>query len=264
MPRFAANLSTMFGEASFPDRFAAAAACGFRAVECQFPYAWPVREIADRLAASGLVQVLINTPPGDLSAGDRGFAALPGRREEFRAGFDRALEYADGLGCRAVHAMAGAAPEGADRAAMAACYADNLAWAADRAAARGVRVLIEPLNATDAPGYFLHSLADAREVVTAVGRENLAIQFDFYHLQMTGGNLAAALAETLPHVGHIQIAGVPGRHEPDNGEIAYPFLFRLIDSLGYDGWVGCEYRPAGETRDGLGWARDYGIAADGG
>ena len=254
----------MFGEVGFLDRFAAAAACGFRAVECQFPYAWPARAIAGRLADAGLAQVLINAPPGDLAAGDRGLAALPGRRDEFRAGFDRALEYAEAMRCGAVHAMAGVAPDGVDRAAMTACYVENLAWAADRAAACGARVLIEPLNAADAPGYFLHRLADAREITAAVGRANIAVQFDFYHLQMTGGNLAAAFTEMLPHVGHIQIAGVPGRHEPDNGEIAYPFLFRLIDSLGYDGWVGCEYRPAGATRDGLGWARDYGVAADGG
>lgn len=259
MPRFAANVSTMFGEVDFLDRFAAAADCGFRAVECQFPYAWPAREVARRLAASGLVQALINAPPGAPEAGDRGLAALPGRRGEFRAGFARALDYAGALDCPLVHAMAGVAPPGADRAAMTACFVDNLAWAAERAAAQGVRVLIEPLNACDAPGYFLGRLADAREILAAAGAPRLAIQCDLYHLQMTGGNLAATVAEFLPHIGHVQIAGVPGRHEPDNGEIAYPFLFDLLDSLGYEGWVGCEYTPAGATRDGLGWARGYGI-----
>lgn len=265
MPRFAANLSTLFGEADFLDRFRAAANCGFRGVECQFPYAWPAEAVAGRLRENGLEQVLINAPPGDLAAGDRGLAALPARRGEFRASIDRALACADALGCPRLHVMAGMAPEeGANRAAARACYVENLAWAAERAAARGVRVLIEPLNPRDAPGYFLTRLADAEEILAEAGHGNLAIQCDLYHLQMTGGNLAATLTGALPRIGHIQIAGVPGRHEPDNGEIAYPFLFNLIDSLGYDGWIGCEYTPAGATRDGLSWAFDYGIDGHGG
>ena len=264
MPRFAANVSTMFGEHAFLDRFRAAANCGFRGVECQFPYDWPVRAIGARLRDNGLEQALINAPPGDLAAGERGLAALPGRREAFRAAIDRGLEYAHALECPRMHVMAGVVPEGADRAAMRACFVDNVAWAAERAAPAGVRVLIEPINRHDAPGYFLHRLAEAEDVLAAVGHGNAAIQCDLYHLQISGGNLAATIAGAMPRIGHFQIAGVPGRHEPDTGEIAYPFLFSLIDSLGYDGWIGCEYTPSGATRDGLGWAFDYGIGGHGG
>ncbi len=259
MPRFAANLSTLFGERDFLDRFRAAADCGFHGVECQFPYQWPAAALADRLRDCGLTQVLINAPPGDLAAGDRGLAALPDRRDEFRATIDRGLAYAGALGCRLMHVMAGVVPSSMDRAATTACFVENLAWAAGRAAACGVRVLIEPLNPRDAPGYFLGRMAQAQEVLAAVGHENLAIQCDLYHLQITQGNLAATIVESLPQIGHFQIAGVPGRHEPDAGEVAWPFLFDLIDSLDYEGWIGCEYFPAAATRDGLAWAREYGI-----
>ncbi len=264
MPRFAANLSTMFGEHAFLDRFRAAANCGFRGVEFQFPYEWPAGAIAERLAGNGLEQVLLNAPPGDIAAGERGLAALPGRSADFRASIEQALDYAGQLPCSRLHVMAARADVEADRAAMTAVYVENLRWAAERAAADGVRILIEPINDRDAPGYFLNCMSEAAEILAAVDHDNLAIQCDLYHLQIMNGDLANTVTQALPQIAHFQIAGAPGRHEPDNGEINYPFLFNLLDSLGYDGWVGCEYVPAGATRDGLGWAFDYGIGGHGG
>jgi len=267
MPRFDANLSMLFTELAFLDRFQAAANCGFAGVEVLFPYDWPAGEIAERLLANGLTQVLINAPPGDLEAGERGLGAVPGRESEFRDGLARALDYAEALRCGQVHVMAGMlADDGAAaRARARSCFVGNLAWAAAAAAERGVRTLIEPLNTKrDAPGYFLATVAEARAVIEEVGSNNLLLQCDLYHAQIMTGNLAETIEANLPLIGHFQIAGVPGRHEPDSGEINYPFLFNLIDSLGYRGWVGCEYRPAGATADGLAWAFDYGISGHGG
>jgi len=267
MPRFAANLSMLYNEHAFVDRFAAAAADGFDAVEYLFPYAVPAADLAARLQQHGLVQALFNAPPGHFDAGERGLACLAERRDEFRRGFlDQALPYAAALGCRRVHVMAGLAPAGADRAALHACYLDNLAWAAQQAAPHGVHVLIEPINTRDIPGYFLNRQDEAHAIVQAVGAPNLQVQFDLYHCQIVEGDLAMKIRQFLPagqptQVGHIQIAGVPERHEPDLGEVHFPYLFGLLDSLGWAGFVGCEYRPRdtrpGGTSAGLGWLRAW-------
>ena len=264
MPKFAANLSFLFQDIDFFERFAAAADCGFQAVEYLFPYDYPPDRLKEALAAHGLVQALFNLPPGDWQAGERGLAALPGREAEFRDAVVLAGEYAEALACERVHVMAGIVPEGAERGSYEECYIANLRYAADYFAARGIRTLIEPLNSFDVPGYLLNGSKQARRVIEAVGAEgsdNLFLQYDVYHLQIMEGNLAHSFERDLDIIGHVQISGVPGRFEPSVGEINYPFLFALFDRLGYDGWVGCEYRPEGETRAGLGWASEYGIAA---
>lgn len=264
MPRFAANLSMLYPEHGFLDRFAAAAADGFDAVEYLFPYAFDRAEIAARLRDNGLTQALFNAPPGDFEAGERGLACLPDRIDEFRRGFvEQALPYAQALGCQRVHVMAGLAPAGVAREALAATYQANLAWAAQQAAPHGVTVLIEPINTRDIPGFFLNRQDQAHAIVQAVGAPNLQVQMDLYHCQIVEGDLAMKLREYLPggRVGHLQIAGVPERHEPDLGELHYPYLFDLIDALGWTGFVGCEYRPRdtgpGGTSAGLGWLRQY-------
>jgi hydroxypyruvate isomerase len=255
MPRFAANLSMLYNEHDFTDRFAAAARDGFKAVEYLFPYAWPAKDLAQRLADNGLQQVLFNAPPGDWDAGERGLACLPGREAEFREGVLRALDYAATLGCPRVHLMAGLAPQGADRASLRATYLANLAWAAQKAAAQGVAVLIEPINTRDIPGFFLNRQDDAHAIVAEVGAPNLQVQMDLYHLQVVEGDVTTKLRQYLPtgRVGHIQIAGVPQRHEPDVGELNFDHLFAVIDELAFAGWVGCEYRPRAGTSTGLGW-----------
>lgn len=264
MPRFAANLSMLYNEHDFLDRFAAAAGDGFQAVEFLFPYAFDARALAQRLAANGLQQVLFNAPPGDWDAGDRGLACVPGREAEFRGGFEQALAYAEALDCPRVHVMAGLAPQGIERARLQATYESNLAWAARRAAGAGRDVLIEPINTRDIPGYFLNRQDEAHRVVQALGAPNLRVQMDLYHCQIVEGDVAMKLRQYLPggRVGHLQIAGVPERHEPDVGELNYSYLFGVIDEVsaacGWDGWVGCEYRPArgvqpGATTAGLGW-----------
>lgn len=265
MPRLAANLSTMFTELDFLDRFRAAANCGFAAVELQFPYDWRPGQIAERLLFNGLELVLFNASPGDLAAGDRGLGAVPGREAEFREALERALDYAATLRCPRLHVLAGLCAADGDRAAAHACFVDNLRWAAARAGEQGVRALIEPINTRlDLPGYFLDTVDQARRVIDEVDSKNLFLQCDLYHLQIMNGNLTETIVAALPVIDHFQIAGVPGRHEPDNGEINFSYLFNLIDSLGYGGWVGCEYHPAGATRDGLAWAFDYGISGHGG
>jgi 2-dehydrotetronate isomerase len=257
MPRFAANLSLMYGEWPFPERFAAAAEDGFEAVECQFPYDWPAADLAVRLGDAGLQQVLINAPPGQ--GGERGLAALPGREADFRRGFvEQALPYAQALRCPRLHVMAGLIPAGVERESMQAVLVENLAWAARQAP--GLTLLIEPLNGRDVPGYFLNRQDHAHEIVAAVGAANVAVQMDLYHCQIVEGDLSAKLRNYLDpahptKVGHLQFAGVPERHEPDEGELAHGHLFALIDALGWRGWVGAEYRPRAATRDGLGWFR---------
>ncbi len=253
MPKFAANLSMMFTEAPFLDRFERAAAAGFRAVEYLFPYEHEPATLAGRLDGHGLQQVLFNLPPGDWAAGDRGLAALPGREAEFARSVERALGYAEALRCPQVHAMAGVPPAGVTRGEGDAVYLANLRAAAERLARHGVRLLIEPINRRDMPGYFLATVEEARAVIERVGHPNLFLQMDLYHAQIMGGDLATRIAANLPLIRHFQIAGVPERHEPDGGEVNYAYLFDLIDRLGYDGWIGCEYRPKGNTLDGLGW-----------
>jgi hydroxypyruvate isomerase len=255
MPRFAANLTMMFNEVPFPERFQRAAESGFSGVEFLFPYDHTPDEVAGWLKAAGLENALFNMPPGDWAKGERGLAALPGREAEFRAGVDKALAYAAALGTKRLHAMAGLVPAGADRDQCRKTYVENLRYAAEAVGRHGLTLVIEPINTRDIPGYFLNSQAEARTVIEAIGAPNLEIQMDFYHAQIVEGDLAMTLRKNFALVGHVQIAGVPDRHEPDEGEVNYPYLFGLLDQLGYDGWVGCEYRPRGKTEDGLGWLR---------
>lgn len=257
MPRFAANLSMLYPQHEFLDRFAAAAADGFEAVEFLFPYDYSANELKQRLSDNGLVQALFNVPPGDWAAGERGIATLPGREDEFRSGFDRALEYAAVLGNTRVHVMAGLLAAESDRARHHGVYLQNLAYAADQAGKAGITVLLEPINTRDMPGFFLNRQDQAQAICKEVGATNLKVQFDCYHCQIVEGDLATTLRRDFDRIGHIQIAGVPDRHEPDQGEVNYPYLFELMDHLGYDGWVGCEYRPKGDTSMGLQWLRDW-------
>lgn len=253
MPKIAANLTMMYTELPFRERFAAATAAGFEGVEFLFPYDHPAEEVAGWVKASGLTNVLFNLPPGDWAAGERGMAALPGRDAEFRASVDTALSYAHALGTPTLHVMAGLVPDGADLARHRANYVENLRYAAARCADVGRTLVIEPINTRDMPGYFLNRQADAHAICEEVGAPNLMVQMDFYHAQIVEGDVAMTLRRFLPRVGHVQIAGVPDRHEPDEGELNNDYLLGLLDELGYAGWVGCEYRPAGRTVDGLGW-----------
>jgi len=262
MPQFAANLSMLYPEHPFLDRFVAAARDGFQAVEYLFPYAFKTDDIAARLKANGLQQVLFNAPPGDWDAGERGLACLPGRDSEFRDGVHQALAYAQALACPRVHIMAGLVPAGTDRQALMPTYLANLRWACAQAAPLGIDLLIEPINTRDIPGFFLNRQDHAHEVLASVGAANLKVQMDLHHCQIVEGDVAMKLRQYLPtgRVGHVQIAGVPQRHEPDLGELNYPYLFSVLDELGYSGWVGCEYRPAagmqpGGTSAGLGWLK---------
>lgn len=255
MPRFAANLSMLYPQHSFLDRFSAAAADGFDAVEYLFPYEYNPAVLKQRLEDNGLIQVLFNAPPGDWAAGERGIATLPGRQSEFREGFDRALEYAVVLGNSKIHVMAGLLASEAERPRHHGVYLENLAYATAQAAKVGVVVLLEPINTRDMPGFFLNRQDQAQAICREVGAHNLRVQFDCYHCQIVEGDLASKLRRDFNGIGHIQIAGVPDRHEPDLGEVNYPFLFELMDELGYDGWVGCEYRPRGDTSAGLQWLR---------
>ncbi len=264
MPKFAANLSMLYNEHTFLDRFAAAAQDGFQAVEYLFPYEFEAQALRQRLQDHGLQQVLFNAPPGDWAAGERGLACLPGREAEFRAGILKAIDYAVTLDCPRIHVMAGLKPAGANLSTLHATYTANLAWAAEQAAKAHKNILIEPINTRDMPGFFLNYQAQAHEVVQAVGAANLQVQMDLYHCQIMEGDLASKLRQYLPtgRVGHLQIAGVPMRHEPDLGEVNHAYLFEVIDEVsaacGWQGWIGCEYRPArgavpGGTSQGLGW-----------
>ena len=266
MPRFAANLSMLYPELDFLDRFEAAAKDGFRAVEYLFPYAYEARDLAARLSANGLQQVLFNGPPGDWEGGDRGLACLPGREAAFREGLKKALDYAAALDCPRVHVMAGLVPEGVEREAVQPVYVDNLRWAAEEAAKAGRDLLIEPINTRDIPRFFLNRQDHAHEIIDMIGAPNLKVQMDLYHCQIVEGDVAMKIRKYLPtgRVGHFQIAGVPERHEPDVGELNHPYLFAVIDEVAaqcnWEGWVGCEYRPArgavaGGTSAGLGWFR---------
>ncbi|WP_042259876.1 2-oxo-tetronate isomerase [Paraburkholderia heleia] len=257
MPRFAANLSMMYNEHAFLDRFAAAARDGFEAVEFLFPYQFSAADIKRRLDDNGLTQALFNAPPGDWAAGERGIASLPGREGEFRRSIETALDYARVLGNDKLHVMAGLIEPEQPRAAHREVYLKNLAYAAQAAQAHGITVVIEPINTRDIPGFFLNRQDDAQAICAEVGAPNLKVQFDLYHCQIVEGDLAVKLKRDMQGIGHIQIAGVPERHEPDIGEVNYPYLFSLIDALGYDGWIGCEYRPRAGTSDGLGWIRPY-------
>ena len=272
MPRFAANLHYLFSELPFLDRFDAAAAAGFRAVEFQVPYDYPTAELSAPLKANGLKMVLFDAPMGDWERGDRGLAAVPGREKEFRDGLDRVVEYGNALGCDTVHLMAGVVGPGEDYNAAERTYLANLRYAASMLAGHGIAGVIEPINkkmgiVQNGPsyttqgmhGYFLNHTDQARRILDEVGSPNLLLHLDCYHMQMLEGNLAETIRENIGVLRHVQIAGVPGRHEPSVGEINYPYLFDLLDELGYGGWVGCEYRPKADTWLGLSWAAKYGI-----
>ena len=248
MLRFAANLSMLFPEAPFLDRFALAARAGFAAVECQFPYEAPAAEIRARLDDLGLAMVLHNLP-----AGDRGLACLPHRVDEFRAGVPRAIAYAHALGVRQVNCLAGIAPAGADAATLRRTLVDNLRFAARAFADDGLRLLVEPINTFDMPGFFVNRTPQAVALLDDVGEANAFVQYDAYHAQRMEGELAATLAKYLPRIAHVQVADNPGRHEPGTGEIRFEFLFAELERLGYEGWIGCEYKPAGRTDVGLDW-----------
>lgn len=257
MPRFAANLTMMYTEVPFLDRFAAAARDGFDAVEYLFPYEHAPADIAARLNDNGLTQALFNLPPGDWAAGERGMACHPGREAEFAAALEQAIPYIEATGCQRVHAMAGLIPAGSDATVQQATYVANLRYAAARLAPLRVSLLIEPINSRDMPTYFLSLQQQAHDVLAEVGAPNLKVQMDFYHCQIMEGDLSKRLQKHFAGVGHIQIAGVPDRHEPDGGEVNFSHLFDLLDSLGFDGFVGCEYRPKAGTSEGLGWLHLY-------
>ncbi len=259
MPRLCANLSMMFNEVPFLDRFQAARSAGFEGVEFLFPYDHPAAELRKRLDDAGLQQVLFNMPPGDWAAGERGIASLPGRQQEFRDGVERALDYAEALGCKMVHCMAGIPPADLPHATAWALYAANLAWAAERMVARGVRLVLEPINHRDMPGFLLNTTGQGAAMVEALGRDRAGLQFDVYHCQVTEGDLTKRMEALMPVIAHMQIADVPARHEPGTGEIAWPFVFAAMDRLSYKGWVGCEYRPAGDTVQGLAWRQRLGV-----
>jgi hydroxypyruvate isomerase len=257
MYRFAANLSMMFQEHAFLDRFAAAKQAGFQAVEFLFPYAFPAHEIVKRLEENQLELALFNLPPGDWDAGERGLSIYPERRGEYQATVGMALQYAQLLKVKQLHVMAGTIRSGEDLAAMRRTYIDNLRKTAQSAGEQGIRILIEPLNPRDMPGYFLRTCSQAAQIIAEVDEPNLKLQFDMYHVQITEGDVTTRLKEYMPLIGHVQIAGVPGRHEPDHGEVHYPWLLKTLNDLGYEGYIGCEYRPAGQTEAGLEWMRHY-------
>ncbi|HET7672800.1 MAG TPA: 2-oxo-tetronate isomerase [Burkholderiales bacterium] len=254
MPKLAANLSMLFPEIDFLDRFAAARAAGFRAVEYQFPYAWPARQLAEAARAAGVQVVLHNLPAGDMAAGERGIACLPGREAQFREGVERAIEYAKAVDCPRVNCIAGLAPRDARHFDTLVA---NVRHAARRLGEAGIRLLIEPINTRSVPGFFLTGSAQAIEVLNAAGEGNAFVQYDVFHMQIMEGDLARSIERLLARIGHIQIADVPERNEPGSGEINFDFLLRHLDAIGYSGWVGCEYNPRGDTREGLRWAKPY-------
>jgi hydroxypyruvate isomerase len=257
MPRFCANLDWLYLDRPLLERPAAAARDGFAGVEFLRPYAVPAEALATAVRTAGVATALVNAPAGDWEKGERGLAALPGREADFDASLDSAFAYARALGAPLVHVMAGIVPAGVARDAARAAYLANLRRAAARAAREGVRLTIEPINPFDMPGYFLSRQDEAHAIVGEIGPTTLGVQMDFYHCQMLEGGLARKFEDGAARVFHVQIAGVPGRNEPDTGEIAYPYLFDLMDRLGYRGWVGCEYKPRGATSDGLGWMRAW-------
>jgi hydroxypyruvate isomerase len=255
MPRFAANLGHLFIERPLLERFTAAAAAGFAAVELQFPYDIPASTVKAELARHGLTQLGINTP----QCPEFGLAALPGRERDFAAAFARALDYVTAIGGTAIHCMAGVVPVN-ERPAAEKVFIANISSAAEHAAKAGITLLIEPINPRDRPGYFLSHVEHAADLVAKIGAPNVRVQFDFYHIQIVGGDLIRRFEKFLPVIGHLQIAAVPTRGEPDEGEINFPAIFQAVDKSGYAGWIGCEYKPRTRTEDGLGWAKPYGIA----
>lgn len=258
MVTLAANLSLLFPQLPFPDRFAAAAKAGFRYVEYQFPYPFgSAQAIAERARAAGVEVVLHNLPAGDAAKGDRGICCQPQRVSEFREGVERAIEYASAVGCPRLNVLAGIAPAGVPREMAKETLIENLRFAAGRFSAAGLTLLTEPCNPRTIPGFFLNTSKDAIEVIDAVGAENLLLQYDVFHMQIVEGDLARTIERLLPRIGHIQVADVPDRNEPGTGEINFGWLLPHIDRLGYRGWIGCEYIPKGDTNQGLSWATPF-------
>jgi 2-dehydrotetronate isomerase len=255
MPKLAANLSMMFTEWDFLERFQAAADQGFPGVEFLFPYDHPAETIARAREKAGVEQALFNLPPGDWEKGERGLAALPGREEEFAAASAKAIEYARVIGCRRLHVMAGIPDEDADPGLLAETYAANLSRAAEAALPHGIDVMIEPINTRDIPGYYLNYVEDAAALIAGIGAPNLKLQFDIYHRQIMSGDVMMGLAAQLPLISHVQTASVPDRNEPTTGELDDARVLHYLDELGYTGWVGCEYRPKAGTVEGLGWMK---------
>lgn len=261
MTKFAANLTMLFNELPFLDRFAAAKAAGFSGVEYLFPYDFDKAVLAEKLQQHGLTQVLHNLPAGNWSAGERGIAILPDRAKEFRDGVAHAIDYAKALGCRQLNCLVGIAPRGADSVELHATLIANLRFAAERLASQQIRLLIEPINTRDIPGFFLTGTEQAVQIISEVKSDNLFIQYDIYHMQIMEGDLAPTMKKHLDQIAHIQVADNPGRHEPGTGEINYPFLFQYLDEIGYRGWIGCEYKPKATTADGLGWYERHSVDA---
>jgi hydroxypyruvate isomerase len=257
MPKFNANLTMLFNEVDFLDRFKAAKDAGFKGVEYLFPYPYPKNDLAERLAANGLTQVLHNLPAGDWAKGERGIACLPDRVGEFQDGVGKAIEYATALQCTQINCLAGIAPTGVDQAKTRETFVRNLQLAAGKLKSADIRLLIEPCNTRDIPGFFLNHTKQALDIINDVGSDNLFLQYDIYHMQIMEGDLAPTIQRNLASIRHLQLADNPGRNEPGTGEINYPFLFQFIDKLGYSGWIGCEYKPAKSTLEGLGWIRPY-------
>jgi hydroxypyruvate isomerase len=257
MPKFSANLSMLFTEVDFLERFDAAARAGFKGVEYLFPYDYEKERLVEKLQNNRLAQVLHNLPAGNWAAGERGIACLPGRISEFQEGVGRAIEYATALGCKRVNCLAGIAPKGVDAGRIHETFVSNLRFAAARLAEAGIRLLVEPINTRDMPGFYLNNTAQALSVIDEVGHSNLALQYDVYHMQVMEGDLARTIEANLDIIAHIQVADNPGRNEPGTGEINYPFLFQFLDRIGYAGWVGCEYNPRTTTPAGLGWVAPY-------
>ena len=257
MPKLAANLTMLFGEVEFLERFEAAAAAGFKAVEYLFPYAYDPQVLKARLRDHGLTQVLHNLPAGNWAAGERGIACLPDRVDEFQAGVGQAIQYANALDCDRVNCLAGILPPTVDAATARETFVQNLRYAAPRLQAEGITLLIEPINTRDIPGFFLNGTQQAIEIMDAVGSDAVRLQYDIYHMQIMEGDVAPAIERCLPRIGHMQLADVPGRHEPGTGDIDYGSLLTLIDGIGYPGWIGCEYIPKAGTTEGLAWAAPY-------
>lgn len=258
MPKLAANLSLLFPELPFLERFGAAARAGFRAVEYQFPYPFgSAQQVAAAARAAGVEVVLHNLPAGEAARGERGIACLPDRVSEFREGVEQAIEYARAAGCPRLNTLAGIAAPGVPRAKLFETLAENLRWAAARLAREGMTLLLEPVNARTIPGFFLHTSRQASEAIEAAGAANLKLQYDIFHMQIAEGDLAKTIERLLPRIGHMQLADVPERHEPGTGEINFPWLLAHIDRLGYESWIGCEYVPRGDTLEGLAWAKPY-------
>jgi hydroxypyruvate isomerase len=257
MPKFAANLTMLFNEVDFLDRFKAAAEAGFRGVEYLFPYAYPKEQLVELLSLNGLTQVLHNLPAGDWAGGERGIAVLPDRIGEFQDGVGKAIEYATALGCKQVNCLSGIAPAGVDADKLRETFVSNIRFAAQQLQNHGIKLLVEAINTFDIPGFYVSRTQQTLDLIDAAGTENIFVQYDIYHMQRMEGELAATIKKNLPRIAHMQLADNPARNEPGTGEINYPFLFDYIDKLGYDGWIGCEYKPAAKTTDGLGWVKPY-------